>query len=150
MNILVFDQQEALSISQKSVESVVKHVLKEEKQHTDEVAVYFVSTEEISRLHKAFFNDPSITDCISFPLDQEDVMDYHILGEIFICPKTALDYVGEANADCYRETTLYLIHGLLHLLGYDDIQDQDLKSMRRAERRLMKPLIQQKLFLQPK
>ncbi len=152
MKVLVFDQQEDLPIQVESVKPVVKHLLSQEKQATDEVAVYFVSTEEIIRLHHEFFNDPSPTDCISFPLDQEEEGGgYHILGEIFICPKTAVDYVlksGEGiNEECYRELTLYLIHGLLHLIGYDDIEQEDRLEMRAAEARNMEPLIRQKLLL---
>jgi probable rRNA maturation factor len=151
MKVLVFDQQYDLPIAQGSVKPVVKHVLAAEKRHTDEVAVYFVTTEEISRLHKEFFNDPSPTDCISFPLDQDHAIGFHILGEIFVCPKTAIEYVlkagEEINEECYRETTLYLVHGLLHLIGYDDIEDDERKKMRAAEQRLMEPLIRQKLLL---
>ncbi|MCC5832271.1 MAG: rRNA maturation RNase YbeY [Chlamydiales bacterium] len=132
---------------------MVKYVLHTERKHTNELSVYFVTTEEITRLHKEFFHDPSPTDCISFPLDQEEGVGYHILGEVFICPKTAIDYLlqsgEEINEDSYRETTLYLVHGLLHLIGYKDINDEDRKNMRAAEQRLMEPLIRQKLLLKP-
>jgi len=151
MKVLVFDEQTDLPIVRETVKPVVKNVLSLEKKHTDEVAVYFVSTEEISRLHHEFFDDPSPTDCISFPMDSEHTGQYHVLGEIFICPKTALDYVmkteEEINEDCYRETTLYLVHGLLHLLGYRDIEEADEKLMRQAENRHMESLIRQKLLL---
>jgi probable rRNA maturation factor len=153
MKVLVFDQQCDLSIAQSSIKPIVKNVLALEKRKTDEVSVYFVTTEEICRLHKEFFSDPSPTDCISFPLDQAHETDYHILGEIFICPKTAIDYVVKAgeeiNEDCYTEATLYLVHGLLHLLGYDDIEEEDQQIMRGAEQRLMEPLIRQKFLLKP-
>ena len=151
MKVLVFNQQEDLSLAPESVKPVVKHVLSSEKRHTDELAVYFVTTEEISRLHKEFFDDPSPTDCISFPMDEEQASGYHTLGEIFICPKTAIDYVlktgEEVNEDCYRELTLYLVHGLLHLIGYDDVKKDDCAKMRAAECHHMEPLIRQKLLL---
>lgn len=151
MKVLVFNQQEDLSIAQESVGPVVKHVLAIEKRHTDEVAIYFVSIEKISSLHKEFFNDNSATDCISFPIDEEQASGYHVLGEIFICSKIALDYVlktgEEVNEDCYRELTLYLVHGLLHLIGYDDVKEEDRAKMRAAERCQMEPLIRQKLLL---
>ena len=105
----------------------------------------------VQELHKQYFGDPKTTDCISFPMDSAQDAGYHVLGEIFVCPKTALDYVlkagEEVNEDCYRELTLYLMHGLLHLIGYDDIEDQDREKMRAAENRLMEPLIRQKLLL---
>lgn len=151
MKVLVFNHQNDLLIAPESVKPVVKQVLDLENKKTDEVSVYFVETEEISQLHKEFFDDPTTTDCISFPMDEVEIGGYHILGEIFICPKTALDYIlkssEEINEDCYRETTLYLVHGLLHLLGYKDIEDNDRKKMRVAEKRHMEQLIQQKLLL---
>ncbi len=151
MKVLFFDQQSDLVVLSESVAPIVKHVLKIEGRSTDEVAIYFVSTEEICRLHQDFFADPSPTDCISFPLDDQQTTGYHILGEVFVCPKTAMDYVltssEEFTEDIYTETTLYLIHGLLHLLGYDDIEDADRQNMRDAEQRVMRSLIEKNLLL---
>ena len=84
------------------------------------------------KMHNEFFNDPSPTDCMSFPIDTEEDAEDCYLGDIVVCPAAALKY-----ADPYRETTLYILHGLLHLLGYDDIQPQDRKKMRRAEKTYM-------------
>lgn len=141
-----------MKISLNSVKQVVKAVLSLENQATDEVAVYFVSEEEISRLHLEYFDDPSPTDCISFPLDAQSDPIYHVLGEIFVCPKTAIEYTlksGEAAPkQPYLEATLYLVHGLLHLLGYDDIKKTDQKKMRAAEARLMEYLIQKQITIQ--
>lgn len=121
------------------------------KVRTDEVSIYFVTTEEICRLHQEFFGDPSPTDCISFPYDQKREGGYHLLGEIFVCPKAALEYVlklgEEINEDCYRETSLYVVHGLLHLMGYDDIRGEDKMKMEAQENRLMKELIEKNLLL---
>lgn len=151
MNVLVFDQQTDLTIDHASVKPVVEFTLAEEKQKTDEVAIYFVSTEEICRLHQEFFDDPSPTDCISFPLDKAQGVGYHVLGEVFVCPQTAVEYVlksgEEKSENPYAEMTLYVVHGLLHLLGYDDVKDSDREKMRAAEARIMEPLIRQKLLL---
>ena len=151
MKVLVFDQQVDLSIVQESVSPIVKYVLTSEKRYTDEIATYFVPTQKISRLHQEFFDDPSPTDCISFPIDKEKTSGYHILGEIFICPRMALDYVlktgEEINEDCYRELTLYLVHGLLHLMGYKDIHEKDRAQMRAQEHKQMESLIRQDLLL---
>ena len=112
----------------------------------DEITIHFVDTEHISALHLRFFNDASPTDCMSFPIDSPNEKGYCVLGEVFVCPKTALEYAKEHNRDPYRETTLYLVHSLLHLLGYEDkgILEVD---MRKAEDRHMKHLIQQNLLL---
>ncbi len=141
MNVLVFDRQDDLAIDAQSVKPIVEEVLALEKVSSDEISVYFVSTDEICRLHKEFFDDPSPTDCISFPMDlKEDKAHHHILGEVFVCPKTAVDYVGGSDDNVYHETTLYLVHGLLHLMGFDDVDD--VEEMRAAEKTHLKNLIQ--------
>lgn len=147
MKVIVFNEQEDLPLDSESIQPIVQSVLQEEKRHTDEVAVYFVDTDTICRLHQEFFDDPSTTDCITFPIDSSQSFGYHVLGEIFICPKTARDYVLTTKEDVYRELTLYLVHGLLHLLGYDDIEETDERLMRAAESKHMELLVRQKLVL---
>ncbi|MBT3394323.1 MAG: rRNA maturation RNase YbeY [Waddliaceae bacterium] len=134
MEIAILDRQENLVINRKIVTSIVRNVIALEQQCCDEVAVHFVDTPEICRLHIQFFNDPAPTDCISFPIDGEDD-DYRVLGEVFVCPETAIVYSVEHGVDVYEELTLYIIHGLLHLLGYDDISNKDRIAMRVAEQR---------------
>ncbi|HEY5235470.1 MAG TPA: rRNA maturation RNase YbeY [Rhabdochlamydiaceae bacterium] len=111
-----------------SVRKLVMFFLQEKKVALQEVAIYFVGIRKITQLHAEHFNDPTPTDCITFPFDDQ------LLGEIFVCPKAALDYNPKKP---YEETTLYIIHGLLHLLGYDDIDSKKRALMRREEKRLM-------------
>ena len=133
MNISVVDEQKDLSINASTVEDTIKSFLQLAECECDEVTVHFVDTPTICQLHADFFDDPTTTDCISFPMDGEDEMGYKVLGEVFVCPQTAIDYVAQHGGDPYLETTLYMIHGLLHLLGYDDIEEQDAKEMRKQE-----------------
>lgn len=151
MQVLVANQQTSLSIASPSVKAIVKEVLAFDQLSTDEVSICFVTTEEICRLHKEFFNDPSPTDCISFPVDalEDQGSGFHVLGEIFICPQTAFDYLKTetSSQDVYQEVTLYLVHGLLHLMGYDDREAGDRLEMRAAEKRHMENLLHKKLLL---
>ena len=128
----VINQQNALSISTEQVKRLVQQVIAHEKQTCHEVNVYFVDTPTICQLHKDFFDDPSPTDCISFPMDGEDE-EYRLLGEIFICPTTAIDYVAPHQGDPYQEVSLYIVHSLLHLMGYEDVEEEDIALMRQAE-----------------
>ena len=73
--------------------------------------------------------------------------DCDVLGEVFVCPHTALLYSQQHNLDPYRECTLYIVHGLLHLLGYDDISDADQKKMRAMEEKCLAYLEQRSLIL---
>lgn len=138
MIVNVIDQQAALKISVDQVEQLVRQVLVKEEQRCDEVSIYFVDTPAISQLHAQFFDDPSPTDCMSFPMDEMNDMDkeefhYRVLGDVFICPSTAIAYAAEHGGDAYLETTLYVVHGLLHLMGYDDLEEEDIRYMREAE-----------------
>lgn len=94
-----------------------------------ELSIAFISKEEIARIHDQFMQDPSVTDVITFPGDPED----GIAGEICVCPQVALDYSRAHESDFSEELSLYLIHGYLHLCGFDDIEDEDRASMRKAE-----------------
>ena len=103
----------------------------------DEVSIHLVDTKTISRLHAQFFDDPTTTDCITFPMDDPSEEGCQMLGEVFVCPATALDYAKKRGLDPYRETTLYIVHGILHLIGYDDIDPKERRTMRTKERQTM-------------
>src|SRR4051812_46743238 len=92
VKIDIINKQNIVRLSSPQVKKIIKAVLSLEKCVCDEVSVHFVSKKKIASLHLEFFNDPSPTDCITFPIDDENSnhVDYRILGEIFVCPETAL------------------------------------------------------------
>ncbi len=124
LKITVFNQQKDLKISSAAVKKILHALIKKMGVDCQEVIIHFVSQKKICELHAQFFNDPSPTDCITFPIDEK------LLGEIFVCPKAAIEYGTEP----YLETTLYIVHALLHLLKYDDIDPKDRRQMRRKEK----------------
>lgn len=134
MNVHIVNTQSALNILPESVERLVCFFLRWKKVECDEVIIHFVGKEEITHLHNEHFQDPTPTDCISFPIDSpgEPSDGYKVLGEVFVCPEVAIEYVKKKGGNPYHETSLYLIHGLLHLLGYDD-QDDASRSIMRAQ-----------------
>ena len=78
----------------------------------ESVEVSLIGDEEISRVHAQFMDNPHPTDVITFPYGQE--------GEILISVETAQRQAEEFDSPLEREITLYLVHGLLHLAGYED------------------------------
>ncbi len=150
MTTTLYNQQRDLPISTESVERVVSFLFDTLKINCDEVALHFVTKHKISQTHKIYFNDPSPTDCISFPLDppKSKRSGHTILGEIFICPKVAIEYGKKHGLNAYEEVTRYLVHGLLHLIGFDDIIPEERSKMQRKENRCMKLLIKQGILLQ--
>lgn len=139
MKILQHNNQADLFIDKKKVKAIVEEIFVLKNISFTELIIHFVTQEEISRIHKDFFNDPTPTDCITFPIREKN-----LLGEVFICPLAAIEYSPE---DPYKETTLYLVHTILHLIGYNDIDPKEEIEMRKGENEIMDHLIKKNLVL---
>jgi probable rRNA maturation factor len=106
-----------------------------------ELSIVFLTDPALARLHADFLNDPSPTDVITFAGDSA----LGLAGEICISADAALRQVGPdlrggrpPSAYAFsRELALYLVHGWLHLAGYDDLAPQKKRAMRRAEARAL-------------
>lgn len=135
MKVTIYNTQKAYKINKRAITNQVLALLKFLSIKTDEIILHFVGSKKISSLHNQFFNDPSVTDCISFPLDSDSDEPYKILGEIFVCPKVAFEYAKKNNEDYQSELTLYVVHGILHLLGFDDIEESERRVMKKNEKK---------------
>lgn len=151
MEVLIVDEQDDLKIDGNSVVEVVKNALKLEKAQCDFVTIHFVNKNYISKLHQVFFNDPSPTDCITLPVDEANSPSPCVLGEVFVCPLVAKEYISEnpqEDSCVYRETTLYVVHGVLHLLGYLD-DPENCALMREKEKLHMDNLTKKLSIIRP-
>ncbi|MCC5834811.1 MAG: rRNA maturation RNase YbeY [Opitutales bacterium] len=95
--------------------------------------IAYVTDERCCSLHKDHFDDPSITDVMTFPGDPGD----EHAGDIAICPQYAAEACLDHGTSFPEEVTLYLIHAWLHLAGFDDLNENSHTAMRDAEERLM-------------
>lgn len=149
--ITLHNEQRDLPLSKLHLRKAISFLLKELKISTHEVIFHFVTEAKICHLHKEYFNDPTATDCITFPIDPpaKNIPSFHLLGEAFICPKTALEYACRHHLDPQEELLRYVIHCLLHLIGYDDIRASDRQKMKRKENECLKKLAGARLLTQP-
>jgi probable rRNA maturation factor len=147
LKVYIVNRQKDLPLPIQQIKHMAKEVVALEKKNFDETTLHFVDIKTISKLHNLYFQDPSATDCISFPMDQAEQPGYKILGEVFVCPKVALEYTDKHGGSPYNEIALYIVHGLLHLMGYDDCSTSDKRKMRRAEKKHMKHLQEKQLIL---
>jgi probable rRNA maturation factor len=85
-----------------------------------ELSVSFVEEAEIEDLHVRYMNEPGPTDVLSFPLDDVDEHGRRLLGDVVIAPAVA---ARNNPGDPDGEIRLLLVHGILHLLGYDHEAD---------------------------
>jgi probable rRNA maturation factor len=98
-----------------------------------ELSVVFVTDETIAQVHADFMDDATPTDVITFPANK----DMESAGEIIVSVDHALSRAQELTEPFSRELSLYLLHGWLHLAGYDDRTPQDRAEMRLAEQRAL-------------
>lgn len=100
-----------------------------------EVAVSFVDEEEIQHINKTYRDKDSVTDVISFALEEGEDEDFEmpdaprVLGDIIICVKRAEEQAEDYGHSIERELGFLSVHGLLHLLGYDHMNEADEKKM---------------------
>jgi len=95
-----------------------------------ELSVALLGEPEHAQLHADFCGDPSPTDVITFPGDPEAGW----AGEICLSLPRAEREAGRRQHPVAQELCLYLVHGWLHLAGFDDLTPTDRRAMRRAER----------------
>lgn len=102
--------------------------------------VIIINDEEIHKLNKNYRGINRATDVISFALeDAEDSinLDIRILGDIYISYDKVISQAKEYNHETKREICFLAIHGLLHLLGYDHMNDKDEKKMFKLQKELL-------------
>jgi probable rRNA maturation factor len=104
-----------------------------------ELNVCLVSSAEITRLNETFLGHKGPTDVITF--DYSDDASLEILsGEIVICLDEAFLQASSFGTIWQSELVRYVVHGILHLRGYDDCSSTERRKMKRAEEVLMRRL----------
>lgn len=143
MNLLITNNtNENIDMSDKLYD-VVKAVLDNEGLSMDyEVSITFVDKDEIHKLNREYRKVDRPTDVLSFPMNEEFLIEGvdSMLGDIVICMDIAKDQAKEYGHSLDREIMYLTCHSMLHLLGYDHIEEDDKKIMRGKEKEVMKNL----------
>lgn len=114
------------------VRRVVRAALQHCKQPQLPVSLLLTNDREIAKLHAEYLDDPTPTDVISFDLEGE--------ADLVVSVETAKRIAKSQGHAVRAEVALYIVHGILHCCGFDDIEPRDRARMRRAERRVMQSL----------
>ncbi len=128
--------QKYFEIKNSRIKSAVEEVLYKEGKDA-KLSFAFVDNSEIKKLNKRYFDSDEVTDVIAFPLSNQKNV---ISGEIIVSVETAVDTAGKGRINIEGEILLYVVHGLLHLLGYSDENREDAKIMHEKESRILKSL----------
>lgn len=144
MEVYYDDRQEDIEITEEIknlIEKSIAAVLKiEELDENVEVSVSFVGDEEIRRLNSDYRGIDKSTDVLSFPMDDEFIIDNRILGDVIINTRRVMEQAEDLGHSNERELSYLTVHSILHLLGYDHMKAEDKKEMREREKLAMKEL----------
>ena len=123
---VVLEDRQDLEVDVSGLEDLALQTLDREGTGPVELSVSLVTRAEMAGLHERYLGEPGPTDVLSFTIGEEG-----LLGDVVICPEVARDQ----NADLEAELRLLLVHGILHLLGYDHEEDEERTAMWERQQR---------------
>ncbi|MFW6006393.1 MAG: rRNA maturation RNase YbeY [Bacillota bacterium] len=112
-------------------EDIAQEAARIEGYDSGEISIGLINNEEIKILNRKYRDTDEVTDVLSFPMGEE------IWGDILISVEKVVEQAEEYNHSFAREACYLIIHGVLHLLGYDHKSSGDKKDMRRKEERVL-------------
>ncbi|MBI2169037.1 MAG: rRNA maturation RNase YbeY [Actinobacteria bacterium] len=157
-DVFVADEQAQVDVDAVRCAALAAHVLDVERVRREaELSLMFVDEETIADLHLRFLGLEGPTDVLAFPMDEELVESGRqpdqggrgpgaapeatdapvVVGDVVVCPTVAERQAHEHGRTLEEEIDLLVVHGVLHLLDYDHVDDEEATTMRRRERELL-------------
>ena len=131
--IQVANRQSKLEFDSRAVRDTLKRLLAESGRSA-QLSLAVVDDTEMTKLNRRFLRRSGPTDVLAFPYaDAQD----HVEGELVINAEEALRQAENRSHGPEDELLLYAVHGLLHLLGYDDVDPRQRKAMHERQRQFM-------------
>lgn len=125
--------------SQDQVEQWLNHVLPQ-FQAESEITIRIVDVEESQSLNHEYRGKDKPTNVLSFPFEAPAHVELPLLGDLVICAQVVQQEAKEQNKTEQAHWCHMIIHGSLHLLGYDHIEDSEAEEMEQLEIDLLKEL----------
>ena len=117
---VLISNRQGRPVDEEGLAALARDTMRGEGIERAELSVSFVEQDEIAGLHERFMDQAGPTDVLSFPLDDVDEDDVRLLGDVVVAPAEA---ARNNPSDPEAELRLLLVHGILHLLGYDHEDD---------------------------
>jgi len=152
-SLLIQNRQRAIRLDARLLRLITKSLLTELLELEDfDLAIEIVRAPKMAQLNETFLQHTGSTDVITFDYSDEVLpascrqigsnlppgCRKHVHGEIFICIDDAMAQAREFRTSWQSEIVRYVIHGILHLLGFDDLRPAARRKMKREENRLLK------------
>jgi probable rRNA maturation factor len=134
IKVEISDTQVHLRVDHPALARLVRTVLAAENRRHSSISIALVDDTTIHTLNRAHLGHDWPTDVISFPLSTPEAP---LAGELVVSAEMACAMARELDVEPFAELSLYVIHGLLHLCGFDDHNDADINRMRQREDELL-------------
>ena len=124
-------------------ETLAEATLELEKAPKGELNLIFVDENRMSELNEIHLGKQGPTDVLAFPIDTEESKNSQhpqLLGDVVICPTVARENAKTQEKKYEDELALLVVHGILHILGYDHAYVHESKIMKSRERELLADL----------
>jgi probable rRNA maturation factor len=131
ITIQIANRQKTLPIDRGRIRRSIRAILTDAGMAEAKISVAIVDDRTIAALHREFMNDPTPTDVLSFVLEESPEC---LEGEVVASADTAASSAKRYHLTPEEELLLYVIHGTLHLVGYDDTTPALRRQMRKKER----------------
>ena len=144
MSLEIFNRQRTRKVNRPWLKRIAAELFSELNITEAELGIHLVGAKEMAQVNWRYLRHEGSTDVITFD-HREDAsrITHHastLHGELFICVDDAISQAKEFKTDWQSELVRYLVHGVLHLLGYDDLQPALRRVMKREENRLVRLL----------
>lgn len=147
MPVDIVSRKAGNKISRRKLKKIASKVLELVKHDQAELSLGFVDNREIQALNARFRKKDAPTDVLSFPVEDQFGIGVKLLGDVIISIEKAEEQAKERKRSLHEETVTLLIHGILHLIGYDHERSaRDARIMERLEKKIYRALCGQGLL----
>ena len=137
MEVFLANEQD-VPVDEARLSALARHSLFAEKiDEGAELSVLLVTQDHMRQLNARFAGEDHVTDVLAFPMMEDDDVETIPLGDVVICPRAADRNAAHLGHSLARELDVLLVHGTLHLLGYDHQGAEDRSAMDRRLRELL-------------
>ena len=141
MTIVIQNRQRSRRIDTRILRQIAKHLLGDLLREGEaELGIHLVNAVEMAQVNETYLGHTGSTDVITFdhnpPRTSSRSEAPPLHGELFICVDDAIEFAHEFETSWQAEVVRYVVHGVLHLRGFDDLEPAKRRVMKREENRL--------------
>ena len=140
-DVTVFNRQRTKAVNRPLLKQIIGGLLADLEVAQAEIGIHLVGAKEMARVNWQFLQHEGSTDVITFDHGSSHKTGETFLnGELFVCVDDAVAQARQFKTTWQSEVVRYVVHGILHLMGHDDLKPDLRRAMKREENRCLQAL----------